>query len=809
MSLRSGSLGKAEAWASNNFRRLKAWVAWPSHRRLSIASMGAAAAVLLAVIVSASSRELLLWGLLLPAAVIVNVEIVRRHKARLQSAVTALRESEGKFRCVVENAQDAIVVTAASGNIAYWNKAAESLFGYTKSEAAGRSPHDILCPRRYREKALKEYAQFASSGCGQRLNKPVTLEALRKDGTEFPVEILVSGFPSKCGWSAVTSIRDVSEQKRALAELERRSKLLHAISLATNTLLANSQLDDAINKVLEIIGRAADVDRIRVYLTKRLTSSSFQYAWRSPTLPETPWPGFTPLAQTEFDADPIFAPLREFKPVPGITRTMTAGTIKTYCASQGIRSFVVIPIGANGNYQGQIAFSDCKAEREWSQSEIDTLCIVTGIIGASIVREHYVHELEDAKRIIEGSATILFRMGGEPSLPLIYVSHNVASLGYDPEELIASPQLYNEAIHPDERGEMQMLHARILAEGQPFRTSFRVRKRDGSYAWFETHFRPIWNANGQVSEIEGTMTDITRRKEAELKIAALAKTDPLTGIANRATFIERLEQAFAHCKAGAKPFAVLYIDLDRFKDVNDTLGHSAGDILLKAAVDRLAKTCKTSDLVARLGGDEFAILQTGLSGPSDIAPFVSKIHARLAEPFQLGESEVHLGASIGISFYTEGTESPDELLSQADLALYRAKDEGRDQYRFHSDDLDREVRERVSLTEDLRHALANEGELELYYQPQIEVSTGRIAGMEALIRWHHPVRGLLLPARLHPRRRKVGGDAGLGAMGAGTRLRANGRLAQGRGCPGHLGDQSLFGTAPDRRGADPDHNGGA
>ena len=120
----------------------------------------------------------------------------------------------------------------------------------------------------------------------------------------------------------------------------------------------------------------------------------------------------------------------------------------------------------------------------------------------------------------------------------------------------------------------------------------RVRKRDGSYAWFETHFRPIWIANGQVSEIEGTMTDITRRKEAELKIAALAKTDPLTGIANRATFIERLEQAFAHCKDGAKPFAVLYIDLDRFKDVNDTLGHSAGDILLKAAVDRLAKISK-------------------------------------------------------------------------------------------------------------------------------------------------------------------------------------------------------------------------
>jgi diguanylate cyclase (GGDEF)-like protein/PAS domain S-box-containing protein len=466
--------------------------------------------------------------------------------------------------------------------------------------------------------------------------------------------------------------------------------------------------------------------------------------------------------QPEVETDPVLAPLQEFQAVMGLTRSLASGAVKAFCESLSVRSFLILPIVVDGQKRGRLAIGDCKAEREWSQSEIGALHTIANMIGASLIREHYIRELEDAKRIIEGSATILFRLRGEPSLPLIYVSHNIAQLGYSAEELIASPQLSKEVIHPDDRPAMREVLMRALAEGRSGSLEFRVFSRDGYYRWFETHYKPLHDAYGRLLEIEGIMTDITQRRDAEQKIAVLARTDPLTGVANRAAFIDRLGQAFTACKRGAKPFAVLYIDLDHFKDVNDTLGHSAGDVLLKAAVDRLSKNCRKNDLVARLGGDEFAILQTDLSGPEDIAPFVTKIHALLAQPFQLGESEVHLGASIGISFYMEGTESPDELLSQADLALYRAKDEGRDQYRFHSDDLDREVRERVSLTEDLRHALVKEGELELYYQPQIEFSTGRIAGMEALIRWNHPTRGLLLPRDFIPIVEKSGATLALG-----------------------------------------------
>jgi diguanylate cyclase (GGDEF)-like protein len=245
------------------------------------------------------------------------------------------------------------------------------------------------------------------------------------------------------------------------------------------------------------------------------------------------------------------------------------------------------------------------------------------------------------------------------------------------------------------------------------------------------------------------LTDVTEKNEAAEKIMLLARTDALTGLANRATFIDRLRQAFAAAKRGANPFAVLYLDLDRFKDVNDTLGHFAGDLLLKAVAERLKGCTRETDLVARLGGDEFAILQAELIDLPNAGALASKVHDVLAAPYPLGDTEMHISVSIGISPYMSETADSDEMLTQADLALYRAKDEGRNQYCFHTDDLDREVRERVAIANDLRHALDSD-ELELYYQPQVELPTGRIVGMEALIRWNHPTRGLMKPGDLLP-----------------------------------------------------------
>jgi diguanylate cyclase (GGDEF)-like protein len=258
-------------------------------------------------------------------------------------------------------------------------------------------------------------------------------------------------------------------------------------------------------------------------------------------------------------------------------------------------------------------------------------------------------------------------------------------------------------------------------------------------------FAATRDRDGRIVGFVLLVEDITKRKVAEEKITHLALSDGLTGLPNRIAFDASLRQMFAAARRENAGFAVLYLDLDHFKDVNDTLGHPAGDELLKAVGVRLRGCLRASDLAARFGGDEFAILQAGLNDTAAAGTLAEKLRAALALPYRIAGNDVHITASVGISPYTPDTEDAGNMLAQADLALYRAKSEGRDQYRFHSASLDAEVRERVAWAGDLRAAVGR-NELELYYRPQAKLTTGEIIGIEAETRWHHPMRGLLSPA---------------------------------------------------------------
>lgn len=357
--------------------------------------------------------------------------------------------------------------------------------------------------------------------------------------------------------------------------------------------------------------------------------------------------------------------------------------------------------------------------------------------------EERTKELSDANIIVRNSPTILYRLRGEPAFPLMYISHNITKFGHDAARLVASPNWAQELIHPDD---LQMLDA---AMGQVLEKSaqgasieFRLRTGADTYRWVENRYVPVRNSEGRLIEIEGIILDITERKLAEEKIALLARTDGLTGLANRATFIERLSQAFAAAERGAPSFAIFYLDLDHFKEVNDTLGHPVGDLLLQEVSARIKNCTRESDVVARLGGDEFAILQLHMGEPANAGALAKNIQTTLARAYSLNGNEVHISASIGICPYAPGSAGADAMLTQADLALYRSKEEGRNQYHFHSEDLDQQVLERVTLGNDLKRAI-DQDQLALYYQPQVELSSGKILGMEALVRWNHPTRGLL------------------------------------------------------------------
>jgi diguanylate cyclase (GGDEF)-like protein len=251
-----------------------------------------------------------------------------------------------------------------------------------------------------------------------------------------------------------------------------------------------------------------------------------------------------------------------------------------------------------------------------------------------------------------------------------------------------------------------------------------------------------------------THEDITERSRAQAKIAYMARHDGLTDLPNRLLFNERLGQALSNVKRGGH-LAVLCLDLDQFKNVNDTLGHSVGDIVLKKAADRLRECLRDVDTAARLGGDEFAIVQVGTNQPTDVTALASRLIEVISAPYDADGHQVVVGVSIGIAVAPEDGTSADQLLKNADMALYRAKSDGRGIYRFFEQEMDARMQARCALELDLRKAIV-QGEFELFYQPLVDIRTEEVNGCEALIRWRHPERGLILPLEFIPLAEETG-----------------------------------------------------
>jgi diguanylate cyclase (GGDEF)-like protein/PAS domain S-box-containing protein len=290
---------------------------------------------------------------------------------------------------------------------------------------------------------------------------------------------------------------------------------------------------------------------------------------------------------------------------------------------------------------------------------------------------------------------------------------------------------------------LEELHAR---PAQP--SHDEIRLKDGRI--FDRHSSSLSLAPGMAPARIFFFRDMTARRRAEDHIAKLAREDVLTGLMNRGAFLHALQKAIARVRRGARTFALLYLDLDHFKEVNDTLGHPVGDVLLRRVAERLRGAMRDVDFVARFGGDEFAVLQADVTEPAEVAALAERLVSALAAPFPIEDGEIRIAASVGVTLHDGGSASAEALLSQADLAMYRAKAEGRGTYRFFVEGMDAEVRTRTALASDLRQALTSEGQLSLAYQPQVDLASGRIVGVEALARWRHPKRGPISPSEFVP-----------------------------------------------------------
>lgn len=275
------------------------------------------------------------------------------------------------------------------------------------------------------------------------------------------------------------------------------------------------------------------------------------------------------------------------------------------------------------------------------------------------------------------------------------------------------------------------------------------RRKDGETYPEWLSITAVRDEHGAVVQYLALFSDITERKQAEAYIHHLAYHDPLTGLANRLLFQDRLDNAMHQAHRTRRPMAIMLLDLDRFKSINDSLGHPAGDVLLKFVSQRLSRLLREGDTLARLGGDEFALLLPEISSHADAASLASRMLNEFELPFEVEGREVFTTTSIGIAVYPSDGEAPDVLLKHADVALYNAKDAGRSAFRFFLESDSENSLDRLELETALRHAVAR-NELRLYYQPQINARTGVIQGVESLVRWQHPVRGLIQPDRFIP-----------------------------------------------------------
>jgi diguanylate cyclase (GGDEF)-like protein/PAS domain S-box-containing protein len=333
-------------------------------------------------------------------------------------------------------------------------------------------------------------------------------------------------------------------------------------------------------------------------------------------------------------------------------------------------------------------------------------------------------------------------------------SHRIFEIPYGES---ASISHVLEHIYIEDREPYMMEMERRLKEKTICEQIYRIVGNNGAIRWIKSNGEFKYDSKGNAIKAIGILQDITETMEHERKLETLANYDSLTGLANRSLLLSHLQKTIDSSKRHKKSIALVMFDLDRFKDVNDSFGHSAGDELLRLVAERFTLRLREDDFVARLGGDEFAIVMNNFSHPEDAGILANDIIKTLVQEYKLSTGAlVHIGSSAGIALFPNHGDNAEILLQHADAALYKAKAEGRGIYSYYTDELTFSARHRVDYETRLRRAIINE-EFEVYYQPQVHISTGRIIGAEALIRWNDPIEGIISPAAFIP----IAEDTGL------------------------------------------------
>jgi diguanylate cyclase (GGDEF)-like protein/PAS domain S-box-containing protein len=624
------------------------------------------------------------------------VEREVRAAAERKAARAAQADYLRRLSSIFDSALDAVVTMDANGIITDWNPMAETIFGWPKPEAVGRSVAETIIPLRYRERHRLGLGRFLETGKGPVLNTRTELEALHRDGHEFPIELSIAATPSAHGFLFSAFARDITQRRHA----EEAVRRLAATVGASTDAIVSADLNG------NIIAWNAGAEHMYGYAASEAIGQKLS------------------LIVPDERAGELRAPLDRLYKGEYIDQLETVRRRK-----DGRLVEVSISLAPLTDEHG-------------------TVIATTGIARDMSSAKQAALELraseERYRRIVETAFEGVWIIDSKNETT--FVNRRMADmLGYAPEEMLGKPVLA--FMDPDVQAAFVANRDRRQQEYQ-VEHEFRFRRKDGSELWVLLEASPDRDEAGNYVGSLAMVTDVTERRRVQKALEHQALHDALTGLPNRLQLTDRLGQAIESARAGHEQVAVLILDLDHFKEVNETFGHQAGDRLLEQVGPRLRSEIRSEDMVARLGGDEFAVLLVKTDGTAANLAAARLLEA-LERPFEVEGQHLDVAISIGIVISPDDGDDPETLLRRADIALFVAK-QPRGAFVRYAPEHERQGASRLALMAELREALQHEGELFLQFQPLVRLRDRSLAGVEALVRWQHPQRGLVPPMEFVP-----------------------------------------------------------
>ena len=679
-----------------------------------------------------------------------------------QAVVSA---AEARFRAIFEQASVAICQADLNGRLVEVNPGMCQMLGYSREELAQKTFQDITYP----DDLGLDLAQYQELLAGTLASMTIEKRYLHRDGHPMWVTLTVCLVRDDQGQPlfSLGVSQDISERRLAYQKIEHQIRREQALNRVIQAIRQSLDLDTIFATAAREVAHRLQVDHVTIqrYQSRSLVWQVVAEYCAQPDqislLNQVSTAGETAITQRLQQLEIVT--LTAADPNPPLVQALPGCWLLVPLAVSDAQ-----PWGCLGIHRPAPADSSV-----WQASEIELVTIVADQLAIAIQQaqtlEQARHDLEERQRAearLKEAQRIAHTGNWELRLPshtLLWSEEMFRIYGLEPHSQPLTLEDQLAALEDGDHHHWQYHLAMACIDGQPLNLEGNILRPDGVRRVVQLLGRTQRNEVGEITGLVGTLTDITERKQIEERLTYEALHDPLTGIPNRACFMEQLNGAVQRGATSPDPaFAVLFIDLDRFKVINDSLGHLVGDQLLIECAHRLGTVVREGDLVARLGGDEFAILINDIATIDEPVRVAERIHEVLQVPVLLEGREIFISASVGVSSNLTGSVEAVDFLRDADTAMYQAKHNGRGQSSLFDPQMYEQVTTQLTLENDLQRALERQ-ELALEYQPIVDLHSAQVVGFEALVRWHHPRWGVISPSTFIPLAEETGLILSIGA----------------------------------------------